>query len=183
MVTPMVTFDAGAGKVEGTETGAQMVDLPNPDVLEAPPKLLAGVADDYDMTRRGEIPKLYERFFALAGGLQTVVTPVLYGVSMNAQPDGSFRYGVGREIDDADAPQPEGTCHIALVGGPYLRWALRTPMTLMPAYFDAVFSDFLPTSDWQPREGAVFELYPEDTNPVDGTMSYEIWVPVEPRQM
>ncbi|MBV7380202.1 GyrI-like domain-containing protein [Maritimibacter dapengensis] len=155
-----------------------MVTLPEPDILMVSAKTLVGLADDYDMSRRGEIPQLYEKFFALRGEMQTVISPVLYGVSMDARPDGSFRYGVGVEIDDADAPQPEGTCHIHLSAGTYARFCLRTPMTEMPQYFDKVFAEWLPSSGFAPREGAVFELYPEDSNPDNGTMSYEIWVPV-----
>lgn len=155
-----------------------MVTLPEPEMIEAAPKVLVGLSDNYDMTRRGEIPQLYERFFALRPEMQTVISPVLYGVSMDARPDGSFRYGVGVEIDDMDAPQPKGACYMNLTGGTYARFCLRTQMTEMPQYFDKVFWEWLPASSFVMREGAVFELYPEDSNPENGAMDYEIWVPV-----
>lgn len=158
-----------------------MVDLPTPDVIEAAPKTLVGVADSFDMSRRQEIPHLYEKFWTLQGDMQTVIGPTLYGVSMDSKPDGSFRYGVGVEIDDIDAPQPDGTCHMDLVGGTYVRFTQRTAMTEMPMYFDAIFSQWLPQSDWQMREGAVFEHYPDMDGAKDGVMTYEIWVPVAPK--
>lgn len=157
-----------------------MVTLPNAAIVESRAKLIIGLAGDYTMQTRGEIPKLYEQFFAVRDGIKHRVSDVLYGISMNAKPDGSFRYGVGIEVEEAE-DLPEGTCEMHLVEGDYVVFSQRTPVAELPERFDAVFAEWLPQSDFVQREGAVFECYPDDASPEEGKMLYEIWVPVAPK--
>ena len=154
-----------------------MTDLPNPDIVEAAPWLLAGVAQDYTMENRGEIPKLYQRFFQLAQGFEAVTDHILYGVSMDATPDGRFRYGVGYQVD-REIDLPEGACFMALVGGAYAVFALIIAPKDLPQHFDAIFADWLPGSSFRQRDGAVFERYVSEPDPETGVMEVEIWVPV-----
>ena len=41
-----------------------MTDLPDPEIIDSNGQTFVGLADTFDMSRRGEIPALYERFFA-----------------------------------------------------------------------------------------------------------------------
>lgn len=157
-----------------------MVTLPNPAIVESRAKLIIGLVGDYTLETRGEIPQLYERFFAIRDGIKHRVSDVLYGISMNAQPDGSFRYGVGIEVEEAE-DLPEGACEMHLVSGEYVVFSQRTAVAELPERFDAVFSEWLPNSAYAQREGAVFECYPDDSSPEPGKMLYEIWVPVAPK--
>ncbi len=86
-----------------------MVTLPNAAIVESRAKLIIGLVGDYSLDTRGEIPKLYEQFFAIRDGIKHRVSDVLYGISMGAKPDGSFRYGVGIEVEEAE-DLPEGAC-------------------------------------------------------------------------
>jgi AraC family transcriptional regulator len=155
-----------------------MVTLPNPELVLSREKLIVGLAGDYTMETRDQIPKLYEQFFAIKDGIKHKVSDVLYGISMDPTPDGSFRYGVGIEVEEAE-DIPEGTCEMTLVEGDYVVFSQRTAMSELPERFDAVFSEWLPASPFKQREGAVFECYPDDSKPEPGKMLYEIWVPVE----
>ncbi|MEC7764669.1 MAG: GyrI-like domain-containing protein [Pseudomonadota bacterium] len=157
-----------------------MVTLPNAALVESRAKLIIGLADDFTLETRTEIPKLYQRYFAIQDGIKHRVSDVLYGVSMSAKPDGSFRYGVGIEVEEAE-DLPEGACEMHLVEGDYVVFSQRTPIAELPARFDAIFSEWLPKSDVVQREGSVFECYPDDASPEDGKMLYEIWVPVAPK--
>ncbi|MAM61809.1 GyrI-like domain-containing protein [Maritimibacter sp. UBA3975] len=158
-----------------------MVTLPNAAIVESREKLIIGLAGDYTMESRDTIPALYEKFFTLKDGIKHKVSDVLYGISMEARADGSFRYGVGIEVEEAE-DLPEGTCEMHLVGGDYVVFSQRTAISELPARFDAVFSDWLPNSDFVQRDGAVFECYPDDDSPEPGKMLYEIWVPVAPKR-
>lgn len=157
-----------------------MIDLPAPDLREESQRQVVGLENTYTLERRGEIPALYQKFFAIRDQIENTKDEVLFGVSMNAQPDGSFRYGVGVEVHKVGTV-PDGACCMVLSEGLYAVFTLRTPMSELPAHFDAVFSSWLPASDFVPREGAVFERYPPDPDNTDTVMRYEIWVPVSPK--
>ncbi|MBV7407939.1 GyrI-like domain-containing protein [Maritimibacter sp. DP1N21-5] len=154
-----------------------MTDLPDPDIVDAAPRLLVGVVDDYTLDRRGEIPNLYHRFFDIAEKFDAVTDHVLYGVSMNAQPDGSFRYGVGWEVA-REIDLPEGASFMSLVGGTYAVFTLHIAPVDLPSHFDAIFARWLPEAHVAQREGAVFERYLSEPDAQTGTMTVEIWVPV-----
>ncbi len=156
-----------------------MVDLPNPETVANPGQRFVGLAERYDMSRRGEIPALYERFFAGRDGIEGAVDDVLYGLSFDTQPDGTFRYAVAIEVP-APGAKPEGFCDLETSAGPYAVFRLRTPVSELPAHFDAIFNAWLPAAPYALRKGAIFERYPEDDAPEAGTMLYEIWVPVTP---
>lgn len=154
-----------------------MTDLPTPDFVMTQTRNLVGLVGDFTMQTRGEIPGLYEAFFGLRDDIPDQMPGGLFGVSMNAQPDGSFRYGVGVEVSSV-GELPGDTCQIILSEGEYAVFRLCTPMAELPAMFDAVFSDWLPGSDKSQREGAVFEYYLPEPPGENGAMRYEIWVPV-----
>lgn len=154
-----------------------MTDLPNPDVVESPGRRFVGLMDRFDMTRRDEIPALYQRFFARRDGIEGAVAGALYGLSLDAKPDGSFRYAVAVEVP-APGAMPEGFCALEAAAGRYAVFRFRTPVADLPARFDAIFSRWLPAAPFSQRDGAVFERYPDDAAPEQGKMLYEIWVPV-----
>lgn len=156
-----------------------MTRLPDPEIVETEGQRFVGLVDSYDMTTRSAIPALYERFFAAESGIEGAVPGALYGLSIDAKPDGTFRYGVAREVT-APGAMPEGFCELRAGAGTYAVFRQRTPISALPEQFDAIFSRWLPAAPFTPREGAVFERYPDDDAPDDGKMLYEIWVPVTP---
>ena len=105
---------------------------------------------------------------------------VMFGVSFAA--DGtSFCYAVGVAVEKDETPPVPDLHRITLSAGAYAVSRNFGPVSALPSRFDAMFSDWLPTSDHVQRGGAVFERYPPDPrNGADG-MAYEIWVPVAPK--
>ncbi len=154
-----------------------MNDLTAPEIVETQGQRFVGLAESYDMSRRGEIPALYERFFAGRDGIEGAASDVLYGLSIDAKPDGSFRYAVAVEVPEPGG-MPAGFCVLEASAGQYAVFRQRTPIADLPATFDAIFAHWLPAAPYVQREGAVFERYPEDDAPEEGKMLYEIWVPV-----
>lgn len=96
-----------------------MKDLPDPDIVESPGRRFVGLMDRFDMTRCGEIPALYERFFARRDAIEGAVEGALYGLSLDAKPDGSFHYAVAVEVP-APGAMPEGFC--ALEAAAWSQW-------------------------------------------------------------
>lgn len=156
-----------------------MTDLPEPEIVETRGQTFVGLADSFDITRRGEIPALYERFFAAQDGIEGAVEGALYGLSFDAKPDGSFRYAVAVEVP-RPGTMPEGFCALETSAGAYAVFRQRTPIAELPARFDAIFARWLPAAPFAQRTGAVFERYPDDDAREDGRMLYEIWLPVTP---
>ncbi|MEZ5769969.1 MAG: GyrI-like domain-containing protein [Paracoccaceae bacterium] len=154
-----------------------MIDLPEPDVVDTPGQRFVGLAADYDMGRRREIPALYTRFLAARDAIAGAVTGALYGISFAMQPDGRFRYAVAVEVPEPGAV-PEGFTVLETDPGPWAVFRQRAPVEELPARFDAVFARWLPGSGLAVRPGPVFERYPDDDAPEVGRMLYEIWVPV-----
>ncbi len=156
-----------------------MTDLPEPRIVDSDGRTFVGLAENFDMTRRGEIPALYARFSGARAGIEGEVDGALYGISLDAKPDGTFRYAVAVEVPLPGA-KPEGFCVLEARAGTYAVFRQRTPIADLPARFDAIFSSWLPAAPFAQRAGAVFERYPDDDAPEDGKMLYEIWVPVTP---
>ena len=154
-----------------------MTDLPTPDIVDSPGKRFVGVMDSFDLSTRGEILALFDRFFAARDGIEGARPGAIYGLSLDARPDGSFRYAVAVEVDDPGA-MPEGFCGLHAAPGAYAVFRCRTPMAEFTARFDAIFAEWLPAAPFRQREGAVVERYPDDDAPEAGKMLYEIWVPV-----
>jgi AraC family transcriptional regulator len=151
--------------------------LPNPEILEAPAKEMLALARDFTMETRHQIPKLWEDYFELQLSPANTEGDAIYGASFGMQPDGSFKYAVGMVVDPpADLPGP--TCHVSLRGGVYAVFRMTGPFSDIPAVFDAIFSEWLPASDWVTDAGAVIERYPTDMMGQEEQPSYEVWVPV-----
>ncbi|MEZ5768816.1 MAG: GyrI-like domain-containing protein [Paracoccaceae bacterium] len=84
-----------------------MTDLPTPDIVDSPGQRFVGARESFDLDRRAEIPALFDRFFAARDGIEGARPGAIYGLSLDARPDGSFRYAVAVEVD-APGAMPEG---------------------------------------------------------------------------
>jgi len=139
---------------------------------------VVALARDYTMETRGQIAQQWQEYFSRDHGVDTMADAAMYGVSFSADNQGAFRYGIGVLADPVPERLPEGTCTIILSAGDYAVLHAFGPLSELPAKFDAIFSTWLPVSDYVQREGAVFERYPEDPRNEPGRVAYEIWVPV-----
>ncbi len=140
--------------------------------------LLAGTMQTYSMDQRDRIPAQWAAFFQSGFDIPGAVPGALYGVSIDARPDGTFRYGVAVETASDPGDLPDGTCRMVLSAGEHAVLRVRGPVADLPAQFDWLFSTWLPGSGHRQREGAVFERYPHDDAATPQSMPYEIWVPI-----
>ena len=150
------------------------------EIVEAPLRHVVGMARDFSMQTRTEIPGLWQAFFASGTTVPNAIQGAMYGVSFNADGKGNFRYGVAVEVPDKPESIPDGMCCMHLSEGPYAVLRAFGPMQDLPVQFDRMFNDWLPGPDWAIREGAWFERYPDDARNSPEAMAYEIWAPVQP---
>ena len=149
-----------------------------PEFVDAPSMQLVALSGDYSLETRSEIPALWQDFWSRNWPLEGDEEPAAFGVSYGLQADGRFSYAAGRHVRPLPDPLPEGACAITLSGGRYAVFRNEGPVSEMPAFFDAIFGQWLPGSGETQREGAVFERYPNSDDASPEHMAYEIWVPV-----
>lgn len=150
-----------------------------PEIRTFPETTLVGTVRDYTMDTRGEIPAQWQAFFAAGHDIPFAVPGAMYGASFSADGAGGFRYGIGCEVSELAHPLPEGTCEIRLSGGEYaVVSGFGPPGRDIPAAFDWLFAGWLPGSEFEQREGAVFERYPDDPRSGPDGVAFEIWAPV-----
>ena len=154
--------------------------FPEPEFETGAERCIVALAWDYTMETRGEIPALWHELMNREFEVENIVPGAAFGVSYDHRPDGTFRYGVGFE---SSRPQklPDGACLITLAAGTYAVFRKRAPIAELPPLFDHIFQTWLPASDYQKAEGAVFERYPDDPGATMDARVYEIWVPVAAR--
>ena len=149
-----------------------------PEILSAPERVIVGTTRRYTMMRRSEIPRQWQEFFDAGHRIPGAIEGPMFGVSFEMDPAGGFRYCVGKEVAAPPSPLPEELDAVTLSAGTYAVLRRLGPVARMTRDFDRMFSEWLPGSGRQIREGAVFERYPPDDRNGPDVMAYEIWVPV-----
>lgn len=158
------------------KTKAQPVQMLNGDA-----RTLVGMAGSFTSETRNEIPMLWRAFFEADQQIPNAEPETMFGVSFSHDGEGGFRYGVGLAVDTLPTAMPEGFCEMRLSDGLYAVRRVFGPMTDLPVQMDWMFCDWLPGSDYQLREGAVFERYGPDERNSPDAMAYELWLPVAPK--
>jgi len=153
-------------------------DTPTLEIITREKGHVIALARDFTMETRHQIGALFDDFFGAGYEIANVIPDGAYGVSFSGDDQGAFRYGVGFAVDPVPATRPEGTCVITLSGGDYAVLRAFGPVADLPTRFDWIFNTWLPKADVAQRDGAVFEVYPDDARNGAEGMAYEIWVPV-----
>ena len=149
-----------------------------PEFVTAPERTIVGTARSYTMDTRHEIGAQWQSFFDVGYDLPEAVPGKMFGASFSVDGKGGFRYAVAVEVTQLPETLPKEFCSVTLSAGLYAVVRRFGPISGLPQVFDQIFTDWLPGSDYAIRQGAVFEIYPEDErNGPEGT-AYEIWVPI-----
>ncbi|THB75046.1 MAG: AraC family transcriptional regulator [Desulfobulbaceae bacterium] len=149
-----------------------------PEFVEMEEKRLVALSRDYTMDTRTAIPGLWNDFWAKEWQFEGTEEQAAYGVSYNMRANGHFSYAAARNIDPIPETLPDDACVVILSAGSYAVFRAQGPVSEIPQLFDTIFSQWLPNSGEQMREGAVFERYPYDDKASPESMVYEVWVPV-----
>lgn len=151
-----------------------------PQIVAGEERHVVATVRDYRMDTRGEIPAQWQAFFEVGYRIANARDGAMFGVSFMADGKGAFRYGVGVEVDPVPDTVPDGTCVITLSAGDYAVLRRFGPVSELPGELDWLFSHAISGLGRRPREGAVFERYPDDPRNGPEGMAYELWAPVGP---
>lgn len=148
-----------------------------PKIVEVEPKTLVVLARRFDISTRGEIPKLWQDYFDQGIEAENMVPGAMWGVSFEFS-DNGFKYGCGVEVTKP-AGMSNGCCVVRMVGGTYAVLSQKIAVSQFPAMFDFVYNDWMPKSGYEPAEGAAAERYPHNAAETPDAMTCEVWAPVK----
>ena len=154
--------------------------FPEPEIGEHPERKIVALAGDFTMETRHEIPALWNRFFSQPFEVDTHVPGAMFGVSYGMDVKGAFSYGVGIEAENP-TKLPDGACVIASSKGTYAVFRNTSPVAELPGFIDHIYCEWMPKSGYTPRDGAMFERYPDSPDNTAENMTYEIWAPIQPK--
>ncbi|NIF16007.1 GyrI-like domain-containing protein [Pantoea sp. Cy-639] len=153
--------------------------LPTPSRFEDGRTLhLAGLSNRYDLSRLTELKLLWQRFGPWLGHVPGQHGHDSYGVCYNPDEQGAFDYLAGVEVTGTTT-LPEGFTTLVLAPQHYAVFEHRGSLEGIKATFDAIFTQWLPASDWRQAEAAVLERYPAGYDPAAPQALMEIWIPLE----
>ncbi len=142
------------------------------------PLLLAGLGTRYDCNDKAGIPAQWQRFSAHLGHIPGQVGAAAYGVCSNFDSEGNFDYLCAVEVRDISGLGPALT-HLRLESRRYAVFAHRDHVASIGGTWNAIWSQWLPGSEYEAPDAPVFEKYGQAFNPATGLGGFELWVPVK----
>jgi predicted transcriptional regulator YdeE len=149
-----------------------------PRIERIPERLIAGVNESYTPQTRQNIPAQWCRFAPQIGSVPGEVAGNSYGVCWNTNPECGFDYLTGVEVTSAER-LPEGFQTVAIPAGRYLVFTHSKHVSKLAEAIDAIWSKWLPNSQYQTAESPCFERYTAEFDPNAGTGGMEVWVPLK----
>jgi len=145
---------------------------PQPQLVHADAKTIAGLSAVYTMETRMEIPQLWDKLHAQVHDLLLARTS--YGVSYGF--DGqSFRYLCGMEKTD-DLPADWDT--VVLLGGRYAVFTYDGPASGIGPSIDIIWKQLIAEAHLKPDGRPSFEVYDSRFDAKTSSGVVEFWIPV-----
>ena len=141
-------------------------------------RVIAGVDGHYDMTTRVAIPTQWANYNAMGYATDAMVPNGYYGLSHDMQPDGSFGYLCGMQLQKG-AIAPQGLTALTVPAGNYAKFRCQVPITQMREEFNRVMCEWLPGSGYLLGDGPCVEYYGPEFDPATGEGGFELWIPVK----
>lgn len=137
---------------------------------------LIGISRHYPFEKVAEIPDQWQSLVSQIQRVSPDSKPVTYGVIYNSD-DESFDYHTGIEARSG-TDTPEGLVRLEIEPRSYLVFQHPGHVATVRDTCNAIWSDWLPESDFSAVEAPWFEKYGETFDPVTGAGGLEIWIPV-----
>lgn len=154
------------------------VDLPAPRFETRGAFAIAGFGGRFTFETNEGIPTLWQSFGPHIGHVPGQVGGVTYGVCCNPGADCSFDYIAGVEVRTAEGV-PALFRSIKIDPQRYAVFEHKGHVSTLHQTFYNIFNHWLPASGLGAAEAPEFERYSEDFNPIEGTGTVEVWVPVK----
>lgn len=155
----------------------QFVELVPPRFETLSPRLIAGMSDRFTFATNEGIPALWQAFNPYIGHLPDQVGDLTYGVCCNPDGDGGFEYIAGVEVRRKDRLPDRFRC-VEIPGVRYAGFEHRGHISTLHQTVYTIWHHWFPSSGLQAADAPDFERYSADFDPVAGTGTLEIWVPV-----
>jgi AraC family transcriptional regulator len=154
-----------------------LIELDEPRIEDGEEFLVAGLGARYTFATNEGIPNQWRRFEPYIGNLQYQGGAETYGVCCNADNSGSFEYIAGVKVTEfSDLPEGFATVRISAQHYAIFRHPAHVSMLRRTHY--TIWNKWLPASDVKITDGPSFERYSKDFNPMTGTGTIEVWMPV-----
>jgi AraC family transcriptional regulator len=160
-----------------TMNQTRRTELPQPEFLDGPLLLIAGLVRSYGFDQRGEIPGQWQDFGPMIGHLPGQQNGVAYGVIYNGD-DERFDYLTGVAVEDFSSLRAD-TARLRIPQQHYAVFRSAGHVTQLQGVCNAVWADWLPASGYEVVDAPWFERYPESFDPATGGGGFEIWLPLE----
>jgi AraC family transcriptional regulator len=151
--------------------------LEDPRIVTSRPMILAGLSEHYDCQDPSGIPALWQRFGAHLGHIPNEVRDVAYGACYNFDSEGFYDYMACVEVT-AVRDLPSGFKTLNVPAEQYAVFKHREHVAGIRETFAAIWSSWLPNSQYKAIEGVTLERYGPEFDPRTGMGGLEIWVPV-----
>ncbi|ALS59741.1 AraC family transcriptional regulator [Pandoraea norimbergensis] len=158
----------------------KFIDLAAPRIETGKALTVAGLSSRFTFATNEGIPALWEAFNPYFRNFPDQVSDVTYGVCCNPDGEGGFEYIAGVEVSRRDR-LPEGFRCVDIAPLQYAVFEHKGHISLLHQTVYTIWHQWLPSSGMDAVDAPDFERYSEDFNPVAGTGSLEIWLPVKAR--
>lgn len=155
----------------------QFVPLEPPRFETGRPLLIAGLGRRYTFETNTAIPQQWQSFQPHIGHVPGQVGRATYGVCCHPDGQGRFEYIAGVEVSDFIG-LPAEFSRIAIPQQRYAVFSHRAHVSKMRDTVYTIWNQWLPASGYQGGQGPDFELYDERFDPLTGSGTIEIWLPV-----
>ena len=156
------------------------IQLAEPEIVQKPKILVAGLSQHFKFSERGAIPGLWQKFMPLMLQVPRLKPGTTYGVC--AGPllgEDGFEYTAAIEIDSVD-DMPVGLKAMRIPAHRYAVFRHAGHVAEIGAVCNAIYTDWGGRADLKPAEGPIqmIEHYPASFNPMTGQGGFEIWLPL-----
>ena len=155
-----------------------LIDLDEPRIADGEGFLVAGLGARYTFATNEGIPNQWRRFEPYIGNLSYQSGPETYGVCCNADNSGSFEYIAGVRVTQF-SDLPEGFATVRISAQRYAIFLHPAHVSMLRRTHYTIWNKWLPSSDLKITDGPSFERYGKDFNPMTGTGTIEVWMPVK----
>jgi AraC family transcriptional regulator len=154
-----------------------LIDLDEPRIADGEGFLVAGLGARYTFATNEGIPNQWRQFEPYIGNLSNQSGPETYGVCCNADNSGSFEYIAGVRVTEF-SHLPEGFATVRISAQRYAIFRHPAHVSMLRRTHYTIWNKWLPASDLKITDGPSFERYGKDFNPMTGTGTIEVWMPV-----
>lgn len=154
-----------------------IVDVANPEMRERDGFRVIGMSIECSFDNNSAIPPLWQAFTARHEELEGMIEGAAYGVSCDADANGSFRYVAGVE-SGAEMAVPAGMDSVDIPKSRYAVFTHTGHISDLPKTVYTIWNKALSDAALEPSGTADFELYDQRFDASTGRGTVEIWVPV-----